>query len=189
MSNTVSRQQWVFKTIYLGAWNLVIESPFSSEKCQEESALRTPCQFGNQVVLQFWWSIITPNLSKRHKISGSSRKTVRLASAATVGCKGSLVISLKLLQVLGWIIIYIAGKGKCSEKLSIDVTLNGLFQKKSTPPWWKAQFFDPPPAPFHRDFQNCLSPPPLRISKFKDLPTHLDFHKIVKHHNVNLHSM
>ena len=27
MSNTVSRQQWVFKTIYFGAWNLVIESP------------------------------------------------------------------------------------------------------------------------------------------------------------------
>ena len=131
MSNTVSRQQWVFKTIYLGAWNLVIESPFSSEKCQEESALRTPCQFGNQVVLQFWWSIITPNLSKRHKISGSSRKTVRLASAGTVGCKGSLVISLKLLQVLGWIIIYIAGKGKCSEKLSMDVTLS-VFLKSNT---------------------------------------------------------
>ena len=157
MSNTVSRQQWVFKTIYLGAWNLVIESPFSSEKCQEESALRTPCQFGNQVVLQFWWSIITPNLGKWHKISGSSRKTVRLASAGTVGCKGSLVISLKLLQVLGWIIIYIAGKGKCSEKLSIDVTLNGLFQKKSTPPWWKAQFFDPPPLP--PGFPKLLEPP------------------------------
>ena len=75
---------------------------------------------------------------------------------------------------------------KGSENLSMDVTLNGLFQKKSTPPWWKAQFFDPP---FHLDFQNCLSPPPLRISKFKDLPNHLDFHKIVKHHNFNLHSM
>ena len=174
MSNTVSRQQWVFKTIYLGAWNLVIESPFSSEKCQEESALRTPCQFGNQVVLQFWWSIITPNLSKWHKISGSSRKTVRLASAGTVGCKGSLVISLKLLQVLGWIIIYIAGKGKCSEKLSIDVTLNGLFQKKSTPPWWKAQFFDPPTpstgisktawAPLHSGFPSSKTSPPIWIS-------------------------
>ena len=120
-----------FSKLHLGAWNLVIESPFSSEKCQEESALRTPCQFGNQVVLQFWWSIITPNLSKQHKISGSSRKTVRLASAGTVGCKGSLIISLKLLQVLGWIIIYIAGKGKCSEKLSMDVTLN-VFLKSNT---------------------------------------------------------
>ena len=131
MSDNVSRQQWVFKTIYLEAWNLVIESPFSSEQCQEESALRIPCQFGNQVVLQFWWSIITPNLSERHKIPGSSRKTMRLASAGTVGCKGSLVISLKLLQVLSWIIIYIAGKGKCSEKLSMDVTLS-VFLKSNT---------------------------------------------------------
>ena len=188
MSNTVSRQQWVFKTIYLGARNLVIESPFSSEKCQEESALRTPCQFGNQFVLQFWWSIITPNLSKPHKISGSWRKTVRLASAGTVGCKGSLVISLKLLQVLGWIIIYIAGKRKALKNLALMSTSMGYSRKNPHPHDGRHSFFTPPP-PFHLDFQNCLSPPPLRISKFKDLPTHLDFHKIVKHHHFHLHSM
>ena len=117
-------QNYILRSLELG-------DRISSEKCQEESALRTPCQFGNQVILQFWWSIITPNLSKWHKISGSSRKTVRLASAGTVGCKGSLVISLKLLQVLSWIIIYIAGKGKCSEKLSMDVTLS-VFLKSNT---------------------------------------------------------
>ena len=118
-----------FSKLYLGAWNLVIKFPFSPEKRQEESALSTPCQFGNQVVLQFRWSIRTPNLSEWHKIPGSSRKTVRLASAGTVSCKGSLVISLKLLQVLGWIIIYRAGKGKCSEKLSMDVTLNFFLEE------------------------------------------------------------
>ena len=64
----------------------------------------------------------------------------------------------------------------------------GLFQKKSTPPWWKAQFFYTPP-PIHLDFQNCLSPAPLRISKFKDPPTHLDFHKIVTQCDFILHSM
>ena len=113
-----------FWKLCLGAWNLVTKSPLSSEKCQEESALSTPCQIGNQVILQFRWSIITPNLSEWHKIPGSSRKMVRLASAGTVGCKGSLLISLKLLQVLGWKIIYIEGKGKHSEKLSTDVILN-----------------------------------------------------------------
>ena len=158
MSNTVSRQQWVFKTIYLGAWNLVIESPFSSEKCQEESALRTPCQFGNQVVLQFWWSIITPNLSKRHKISGSSRKTVRLASAATVGCKGSLVISLKLLQVLGWIIIYIAGKGKALKNLALMSPSMGYSRKNPHPHDGRHSFLTPPP-PLPPGFPKLLKPP------------------------------
>ena len=59
-----------------------------------------------------------------------------------------------------------------------DASCSGLFQKKSTPPRRKAQFFDPP---IHLDIQNYFSPPPLRISKFKDPPTHLDFHKIVRH--------
>ena len=39
---------------------------------------------------------------------------------------------------------------------------NGLFQKKSTPPAdGRHVFFT---APLHHNFQNCLSPPPLRIS-------------------------
>ena len=174
MSKTVSRQQWVFKTIYLGAWNLVIESPFSSEKCQEESALRTPCQFGNQFVLQFWWSIITPNLSKRHKISGSSRKTVRLASAGTVGCKGSLVISLKLLQVLGWIIIYIAGKRKALKNLALMSPSMGYSRKNPHPHDGRHSFFTPRPpstwisktawAPLHSGFPSSKTSPPIWIS-------------------------
>ena len=49
-----------------------------------------------------------------------------------------------------------------------DASCSGLFQKKSTPPRRKAQFFYPPPI--HLDIQNCFSPPPLRISKFKDPP-------------------
>ena len=66
---------------------------------------------------------------------------------------------------------------------------NGLFQKKSTPPVRrKARFFLLPPPPLHHNFQNCLSTPPLRISKFKDPPTHPDFYKIVSHRNLNLHS-
>ena len=40
--------------------------------------------------------------------------------------------------------------------------------------------------PIHLDFQNCLSPPPLRISKFKG---HLDFHKIVRHRDFTLQPM
>ena len=48
-----------------------------------------------------------------------------------------------------------------------DASCSGLFQKKSTPPRWKAQFFDPP---IHPDNPNCFNPPPLRISKFKDPP-------------------
>ena len=174
MSNNVSRQQWVFKTIYLEAWNLVRESPFSSEQCQEESALHTPCQFGNQVVLQFWWSIITPNLSKRHKISGSSRKTVRLASAATVGCKGSLVISLKLLQVLGWIIIYIAGKGKALKNLALMSPSMGYSRKNPHPHDGRHSFLTPPPpstwisktawAPLHSGFPSSKTSPPIWIS-------------------------
>ena len=34
-----------------------------------------------------------------------------------------------------------------------------------------------------------VSPPPLRISKFKNPSTHLDFHKIVRHRDFTLHSM
>ena len=71
----------------------------------------------------------------------------------------------------------------------IKTSWNGLFQKKSTPPQWKAQVFSASPPPIHLDFQNCLSPPPLRISKFKDPPTHMDFHKIVRHRDFTLHSM
>ena len=70
----------------------------------------------------------------------------------------------------------------------IKTSWKGLFQKKSTPPRWKAQVFSAPP-PIHLDFQNCLSPPPLRIYKFKDPPTHLDFHNIVRHRYFTSHSM
>ena len=62
------------------------------------------------------------------------------------------------------------------------------YSRKNPHPTTKARFFDLPPPP-HLDFQDCLNPPPLRISKFKDPPTHLDFHKIVRYHNFNLPSM
>ena len=130
MSNTISRQQWVFKTI-LGSLELGDKISLPLREMSRRVCFSTPCKFGNQVVLQFWWSIRTLHLSEWHKIPGSSRKTMRLASAGTVGCKGGLVISLKLLQVLGWIIVYITGKRKCSEKLSMDVTLN-VFLKSNT---------------------------------------------------------
>ena len=49
-----------------------------------------------------------------------------------------------------------------------DASCSGLFQKKSTPPRRKAQFFYP--HPIHLDIQNCFSPLPLRISNLKDPP-------------------
>ena len=46
----------------------------------------------------------------------------------------------------------------------------GLFQKKIHTPTTEGMVFWAPPI--HLDFQNCLSPPPLKISEFKDPPPH-----------------
>ena len=43
----------------------------------------------------------------------------------------------------------------------------GYSRKNPHPHDGRHSFFTPPP-PIHLDFQNCLSPAPLRISKFKD---------------------
>ena len=68
-----------------------------------------------------------------------------------------------------------------------DVIYWVIPEKILTPPT-EGMAFWPSPHPFHLNFQNCLSSL-LRISKFKDPPTHLDFHEIVRHHNFNLHLM
>ena len=68
------------------------------------------------------------------------------------------------------------------------MSYNGLFQKKSTPPRRKARYFDPPP-PHPPGFQKLLQPPSPQDFQVQRPPTHLDFHKIVRHRDFTLHPM
>ena len=62
-----------------------------------------------------------------------------------------------------------------------DASCSGLFQKKSTPPRRKAQFFyPPPPSTWISKTASALLPSGFPSSKTPP-PTHLDFHKIVRH--------
>ena len=64
-----------------------------------------------------------------------------------------------------------------------DASCSGLFHKKSTPPRRKAQFFYPPPPhpPGYPKLLQPSSPQDFQVQRPPSPPTHLDFHKIVRH--------
>ena len=71
----------------------------------------------------------------------------------------------------------------------MSINVMGYSRKNLHPHDRRHGFFDPPPPPHPPGFPKQLEPPSPQDFQVQRPPTHLDFHKIVRHRDFTLHSM